>query len=182
MCEGGSGDEELLTVRLRLVRPSAADVPTILALHRDPLACAHNPSDMLADPDEAAERQRGWDGHWRRHGFGYWSVRWGDADPGDAPIGFCGLKVMRLHGGEVLNLFYRLDPAVWGGGVASEAAAAVVGWAAARAPGRPVVARVRAANVASARVARRVGLRRAPQLDAEGEDGLDEVYCSPWPA
>lgn len=57
---------------------------------------------------------------------------------------------------------------------------AVLGWAAVALAGRPVVARVRPANVASARVAVRVGLGRAERLDVEGADGLDWIYVQGW--
>ncbi|MBQ1041369.1 MULTISPECIES: GNAT family N-acetyltransferase [unclassified Micromonospora] len=168
--------EELTTARLRLRRPTRDDVDLIHALHTDSRACAHNPSDLLADRAEAGERFRRWDAHWRRHGFGYWSVC-----RDDRPVGFCGLKLMRLHDSDVLNLFYRLDPAVWGDGVAGEAATAVVAWAAAHRPELPVVARIRPANTASERVARRAGLHRAAHLDTPGEDGPDLIYVSRRP-
>jgi len=49
----------------------------------------------------------------------------------------------------------------------------------AAAPGEPpVIARIRPANVGSARVALRAGLRRAEHLDTLGEDGLDWVFTS----
>ena len=156
-----------------LRRPAPGDIALIDRLHRDPVACAHNPGDMLGAPGEAAERFRAWDEHWRRHGFGYHVVC---ADDGTA-VGFCGLKVMRLAGRDVRNLFYRLDPAVWGRGLATRAATTVV----AGADGRlPVVARVRPANAASARVAIGAGLERAPHLDTAGEDGPDEIYARNW--
>jgi len=168
----------MVTGRLVLRRPSPADVDAIFRIHRDPAACAHNPDDMLATWAEAEERYGLWDAHWRRHGFGYWVVR-RRADELWA-VGFCGLKVMWLAGREVLNLFYRLEPAAWGAGVATEAATAVVGWAAVGAPGRPVVARVRPLNVASAAVAERAGLVRDERLDVEGADGLDHVFVRGW--
>lgn len=167
-----------MTARLSLRRPEGADVELIHALHTDPRACAHNPGDLLGTRADAVDRYRAWDAHWRRHGFGYWSVCSRTAARAEAPVGFCGVKVVRWDAGEALNLFYRFDPAVWGGGLASEAATAVVGWATAEVPGRPVVARVRPANVASARVAVRAGLRRAPALDRYGEDGLDWIFTS----
>jgi RimJ/RimL family protein N-acetyltransferase len=169
-------NETLWTGRLVLRRPTPADVDTIYRIHRDRAACVHNPADLLSDRDEAEALYRRWDEHWQRHRFGYWVVH-RDGEP----IGFCGVKVVAFRGREVLNLLYRLDPATWGDGVATEAAAAVVGWAAAHAPDRPLIARVRPANVASHAVARRVGLHRAEQLDAEGEDGLDHLYVSRWP-
>lgn len=167
--------EELLTERLTLRRPTPADVPRILAVHRDPLACAHNPSDALATRAEAEDLYTRWDAHWHRHGFGYWGVRYRDSAD---PLGFCGLKVMRLRERPVLNLFYRFAPDNWGRGIASEAATAVVRWAGATLPGQLVVARVRPGNVASARVAVRAGLVRAAHLDEEGHDGLDEIFVS----
>ena len=165
----------LTTARLLLSRPVPGDTDAIWRIHRDPVACAHNPSDMVADRPDAARRCRRWIAHWDRNGFGYFVVRrLGSADV----VGFCGVKLMRLHDAPVLNLFYRLDPAAWGGGLASEAAVAVVAWAP---PPRPVIARVRPANVASARVAVKAGLHRAPHLDAEGADGVDWIFTSVAP-
>lgn len=159
------------TARLQLRRPVEADVDAILRIHADRLACEHNPSDMITVRAEAVDRCRQWRAHWDRHGFGYWVVRRRESEH---VIGFCGLKLVRLHDAPVLNLFYRLEPAAWGAGLASEAVVAVV----ASAPGDvPVVARVRPGNVASARVALRAGLRRAEHLDTLGEDGLDWVFA-----
>jgi RimJ/RimL family protein N-acetyltransferase len=155
-----------------MVPPSAADAGVILRVHRDPRACAHNPDDMMATPAEAVERCLAWRAHWVRHGFGYWVLR-PLVRPGEV-VGFCGLKVMSLHGEPVLNLFYRLVPAVWGAGLAGEAATAAVAWVSARAAGRPVIARVRPANVASARVAVRAGLHRAVHLDTAD----DHIYAA----
>ena len=162
---------QLLTTRLSLRRPESDDAAAVLAVHANPLACAHNPADALTTMAEAEELLVQWQDHWRRHGFGYWVVRRRD-EP--AVLGFCGLKVMTLRDEPVLNLFYRFDPAVWGDGIATEAATEVVRQAAAL--GGPVVARVRPENVASQRVAVRAGLTRAPHLDDIGDDGLDWLY------
>lgn len=168
----------LRTERLILRRPIATDVQAILAIHADPRACEHNPADALATLEEAEGLLARWGEHWDRHAFGYWVVVW-TTDP-STPIGFCGLKSMRLHERRVLNLFCRLDPSVWGHGVASEAATRVVAWARESHPDVPTVARVRPANAASHRVAVRAGLRRMPRLDTSGEDGLDWVYAVNW--
>lgn len=170
------GDEELLTARLALRRPERHDAGAIFAIHSDLRACLHNPSDALASREEAERLFERWDEHWRRFGFAYWVVRWRGAA---APVGFCGVKVMRFAGQRVLNLLYRLDPAVWGDGVASEAATAAVTLASRRHPEYPLIARVRPRNVASQRVAVHAGLIRAGHLDQPGEDGLDWIYVSP---
>lgn len=170
----------LRTGRFILRRPASRDVAAILAIHADPRACAHNPSDALDTLAEAEALLARWRDHWKHHGFGYWVV-----EPATGPseaIGFCGLKRMRLHERRVLNLFYRLDPSSWGQGVASEAATRVVVWARESHPGAPIVARVRPANAASHRVAAKAGLQRMPELDTSGEDGPDWIYATNWPS
>jgi ribosomal-protein-alanine N-acetyltransferase len=169
--------EELLTERQSLRRPMPEDIDAILAIHRDPRTCAHNPSDALASRDEAKALFARWDEHWKRYGFGYWVVRYGGAA---GPVGFCGLKVMQFRERAILNLLYRFDPAVWGQGLATEAATAVVAWAGKHQPQRPVMARVRPANTVSGRVAARAGLTRAENLDGPGYDGHDLIFVSEW--
>ncbi|GAB1693342.1 GNAT family N-acetyltransferase [Krasilnikovia sp. M28-CT-15] len=170
--------QELRTARLSLRRPTFADIDAIYRIHTDPRACAHNPGDMLADRAEAEQRFGRWTGHWDQHGFGYWTVHGRAELPTDHPLGFCGIKLMRLHGRIVHNLFYRLDPLIWGNGVATEAAGAVVRWATTHPPSRTVVARIRPANAASLKVVTRIGLRRARQLDTVGYDGPELIYTS----
>lgn len=173
------GSEELRTPRLLLCRPCRTDIDTIYRIHSDPRAYAHNPADALSSRAEAEDRYLRWDEHWNQHGFGYWTVH--RRSQANAPLGFCGIKLMRLHGRMTLNLFYRLDPLAWGDGVATEAATAVVNWAVAHLPDQPLVARVRPENRASLNVAARAGLRRAPYLDTVGEDGPDCICTLNWP-
>ncbi|TDV55197.1 GNAT family N-acetyltransferase [Actinophytocola oryzae] len=163
-------DEELLTERLTLSRPTPTDIDAILAIHADPLACKHNPSDALVTREDATGLFYRWDAHWHANGFGYWVVR----RRGSAvALGFCGLKYISER---VLNLFYRFAPDYWGQGIATESATAVVRRATSRLPDHSVIARVRPDNVASQHVAIRAGLGRAEHLDGNGEDGLDWVY------
>jgi ribosomal-protein-alanine N-acetyltransferase len=173
MSDPGRAAEELVTRRLSLRRPAPADVDAIFSINSDQRACVHNPSDMLATRDEAQQLFRRWDEHWLRFGFGYWVVRRRDSA---TPIGFRGIKVMQLNESDVVNLFYRFDPAIWGHGLASEAASAVTGWAAQNIPGRALIARIRPQNVASQRVAIHAGLARAGHMDALGEDGVDWIF------
>nr|BFE68607.1 hypothetical protein GCM10020092_019080 [Actinoplanes digitatis] len=78
---------EIVTARLTLRRPVPADLETIFAIHHDPKACLHNPSDLLATRDDAEHLYGRWDEHWRRHGFGYWVIR--DREP-EKILGFAG--------------------------------------------------------------------------------------------
>lgn len=168
-------DAELRTERLRLTRPCLADAAGVLEILGDPRTVEHNPSDGLGDLDAAAALVARWIDRWDEHGFGYWCVR---AAGSPRLIGYAGVKRMVIHDRPVLNLVYRFVPDAWGRGLATEAAAAVVAKALADLPTETVVARVRPDNEPSQRVARKIGLRREPALDCEGQDGLDRVFVS----
>jgi ribosomal-protein-alanine N-acetyltransferase len=176
--DGSHGGEELLTARLSLRRPTAADIDAIFEIQGDPRACLHNPSDRLTRREEAQGLYQRWNEQWERYGYGYWVVR---RRGSDLQLGFCGIKPMELNGLKTLNLFYRFAPSGWGQGFASEAASAVAAWAARRVPDLPLIARVRPGNVASQRVAIRAGLIRAEHLDTTGEDGVDWIFAAHLP-
>jgi [ribosomal protein S5]-alanine N-acetyltransferase len=148
-------------------------VAAVHAVTSHPRAVEHNPSDRLDSLSEAETLVGRWLAHWEQFGFGYWCVRPKDRSE---VIGFCGVKVVTFRDEEWLNLLYRFAPTAWGRGYGTEAATGVVAWAAEHQPSRRVLARIRPRNVASQQVALRAGLRRAPSLDEDGEDGPDLLY------
>lgn len=168
------GRERVETARLVLRRPLEQDAAFVLALLADPATTEHNPSDALEDRAGAEALLRRWSSHWDA-GLGYWIV---ERAAGGA-IGVCGVRAVELAGLPAWNLLYRFAPDVRGHGFAREAATEAVRTARAVDPARLVVARIRPANVASARVAAAIGLRRRPDLDLIGEDGPDEVWAAP---
>lgn len=163
----------LHTARLSLSPPAMADAAHILEILADPRTVAHNPSDGLATLDQATELVGRWRDHWERYGFGYWCVR---TTADGSRIGYCGVKAITFRGEKALNLIYRLAPPTWGKGFATEAATAVVTWAAHHVPDRRLIGRVRPDNLPSQRVATKAGLHRAVTWDDEGEDGLDFIF------
>jgi ribosomal-protein-alanine N-acetyltransferase len=161
------------TERLLLRRPVEDDAAFAFALLTDPWTTAHNPSDAIARPDDARELVARWLRQWEA-GLGYWIV-----EHDGRPIGVCGVKAVELAGLPVWNLLYRFAPEAWGHGYAREAAAEAIRAATEQDATRPVIARVRPANRASARVAAAVGLERRPDLDLDGDDGPDEIWATP---
>lgn len=145
------------TDRLLLRRPERGDLRRVFEIHSDPRTYRHLPSGVMREESQAAARLDDWMRHWDEHGFGY-AVAESRADA--AVVGFAGVCHQHLAGHDVLNLYYRLDPAHWGRGLATEAAGAVVRARPTRVPGRPVVARIARNNPESVRVAERLGLRR----------------------
>lgn len=117
-----------------------------------------------ASDADLAQNLRDWD----QYGLGYWMVEWRDEVVGrtgqrriDAPTRLLpGVQPERL-----LNTYYRFAPAVWGTGIATEAAHAAL--EATRATGLPypAVAITTPDNTPSQRMARRLGMtfhRRVP--------------------
>lgn len=165
---------QVRTDRLLLRKPTKADAPFVLALHADPQAIAHNPTDALGELTEAESRLTLWSTQWQ-HGLGYWIVE--ECAAGRA-IGVCGVKAADIHGQPSWNLLYRFLPEAWGRGYAREAARASLKAAAAVDASRPVIARIRPDNAASARVAEAIGPVRRPGLDLDGDDGRDEIWST----
>lgn len=160
-------DSWLLTPRLALTRPATADAGDVYRIHADPRTYQHAPAGRMTTRQQAADLLDAWIGHWEQHGFGYATVRRRTA--GEV-VGFAGLK----HQRGALNLYYRFAPEAWGGGLASEVAAALVGWAAAQHPRLTVIARTAVSNPRSQRVAERIGLIRQGAADETGH----YVYAS----
>jgi [ribosomal protein S5]-alanine N-acetyltransferase len=165
---------EVRTDRLLLRKPIDTDAPFVLALHADPQAIVHNPRDALGDLTEARSRLALWSTQWK-HGLGYWIV---EETALGRPIGICGVKAVDLQGQPSWNLLYRFLPGAWGRGYAREAARASLEAASEVDASRPVVARIRPDNAASARVAEAIGLVRRPDLDLDGDDGWDEIWST----
>jgi [ribosomal protein S5]-alanine N-acetyltransferase len=163
----------LLTARLSLRQPAQADAVAILGILSNPSVVQHNPSDLVTELEGVEALVRHWLGHWERHGFGNCCVF---EEKTGRLVGNCGVRWMTIHGDRVLNLMYRFHPSTWGHGYATEAAAVLLHWAQGSLPAELVVARIRPTNLASQRVATKIGLRRDPAFDDQGEDGVDWAF------
>jgi [ribosomal protein S5]-alanine N-acetyltransferase len=162
--------------RLLVRRPSPEDIDAVFRVHADPRTNAHNPQGPLADRGAAAALLDGWLGHWREHGFGYWTVHLAAADAARGPgevVGFAGVRHDVWLGQPVLNLAYRLVPEHWGNGYASELARFALSSARRTHPELLVLARTRPDNVASRCTALAAGMVR--RTDLEVDDGTGSV-------
>jgi [ribosomal protein S5]-alanine N-acetyltransferase len=167
--------EWLPTARLSLRRPTRPDAPSVLRILSNRSVVEHNPSDLVGELSESELLLGRWLKHWAEHGFGNCCVF--EKESGQL-IGNCGIRCMTVQTAPVLNLMYRFDPSTWGRGYATEAARAVLDWTFQNLPGQVVLARIRPGNLASQRVARKIGLRRDPNFDDQGADGLDWAFTS----
>jgi len=82
-------------------------------------------------------------------------------------IGFGGIGLMTWREREILNVYYRFSPSVWGNSYASEVVRTAIKLAQRWLPDFPLVVRTRPANAAARRVAEKSGFERRPDLDCE---------------
>ena len=152
----------LTTQRLRLRPLQPGDADALHEVYSHPLVEAWIGPHTLARVGEEIEYQRS--GQVQR-GYSVWAV---ERRADGRFLGDCGLQPLEHKGPEV-ELGYDLHPDVWGQGLATEAARAVVDAALGPLGLERVVAVVKPANAASRRVLEKVGLRESGRRGAYGE-------------
>jgi RimJ/RimL family protein N-acetyltransferase len=105
--------------------------------------------------------------HQRQHGFGLWTVV--ETRSGQV-VGDCGLERMELDGAIEWELGYDIRRDVWGRGLATEAAEAVVRFAFETLTLPRLVSLVRSSNGSSARVAKKIGMIAERELTRSGTE------------
>ncbi len=107
-------------------------------------------------------------GHWAQHGFGPWALESLEGERRGAFLGFAGLAYvppLLSAAGSAPELGWRLDPAVWGRGLATEASIAACDDAFGRLEQPEVISIIHPRNERSQRVAVKLGMRRDRQID-----------------
>jgi [ribosomal protein S5]-alanine N-acetyltransferase len=150
------------TERLVLRRPNAGDAIAFFQIDGDPEANRFNHDGPAPDVAASEARLHEWLRQWQEDGYGYWAL----AVPPDSVI-LVGGGVRRIiwQGQTVLNLYDKLQSAIWRHGYAIELARAAISLAQVNLPHLPIIARTRPDKLASQRTAERAGLLRRPDLD-----------------
>lgn len=144
------------SARLRYRPASAADVPALVAHWNLPDVRRHLWDDQRVATEIVQAVVATSEEDFARAGFGLWILSCGSVA---APAGFCGLRP--VPGTDHVEVLYSLDPALWGRGLATEAARAVLAYGfglggARRLP--RILGGADAANAASWRVLERLGM------------------------
>ncbi|GII99097.1 RimJ/RimL family protein N-acetyltransferase [Sediminihabitans luteus] len=151
------------TARLRLREMTRADVDAMAALLGDPQVMAHYPAPKTRDE---ARAWIDWNlTNYAEHGYGLWIV---ETRAGEF-VGDCGLTWQRVDGVRRLEVGYHVRRELQGRGYASEAAAACRDLARDVIGADELVAIIAPANVASRRVAEKIGMTR--EADGVGDGG-----------
>lgn len=171
----------LLTERLDLRVPDAADLEDLWEIHGDPRTFALDSTRPLERREQMRAVLAAWLADRARDGFGYATVRLrpgartpsslhGESEPatvGPADalfgtarvVGVCGLTRHRLAGSgeEILSVYYRFRPEVQGAGIATEALGALLAEAGRELGPREAVVVTDPANAPSRALAERLG-------------------------
>lgn len=150
-----------VTERLVLSPPAPADLDSLFAIESDPRLWTHYPSLRHTERSQTLALINLWAKRWEEAGFGPWIARLKD-DQRVIGAGGCSLL-----GGAVWNLGYRLAAEVHGRGYATEIA-------------MPTAASLLEHNVASERVASKLGLQcvyRGPDTSNPSAGAIRLVYA-----
>lgn len=157
--------DELRTERVLLRRWRPEDEPEMARVNRDPEVGRYL-NRPVSDASAAAFHAQ-MTGHWDRHGFGPWALESLEPATRGRFLGFAGLAFVPpflADAGPAPELGWRLDPAYWGRGLATEAARAALDDAFARLARPEVISVIHPANTRSQRVAAKLGLAPARQV------------------
>ena len=153
---------KLNSSRLLLRQWRDADLDHFARMSANPAVMQHLlPLPDRAASDAVAQRFRE---HFAQHDFGFWAVEL----PGMCPfIGCVGLMHVgyNAHFTPAVEIGWRLDPAYWGRGYATEAARLALDDGFERLPLQEVVALTVPANLRSQAIMQRLGMRRAASDD-----------------
>lgn len=150
--------------RLQLRPMRADDVDALLEIFTDPKVMASFGGDLFTPAQMEGWLNRNLE-HQAQFGYGLFSViRKAD----DQLIGDCGLEQMTLDGEPAAELGYDFRSDVWGQGYATEAACAVRDYAVGVLHLPRLISLIRVGNLASRRVAERVGMHLAAEVERYG--------------
>lgn len=169
-----------------LDRPGLQDLDEVFQIYSDPRVWTHFPSGRMVTREEAGAFLLTRLADWEIDGLGMWIVRESDGGP---VLGTCGCGVRRMPMAEewnpnrieaYWNLGYRFRPEVQGRGYASEISRLAVARAQELKPELPVIAYLLEHNVASRRVAEKIGLslqHRAPDAGNPDPQAMRLVFA-----
>ncbi len=127
-------------------------------------------------PDETAAWIRRAEGRWSELGFSWWAIRLARSG---AVIGACCLQHIENDLGQEMEIGWRLLPAHWGRGYATEAAGAMIGFGFGKLGLARLYSIADPRNTASIRVMQRLGMRSLGLQRHYGTDAATYVLDRP---
>ena len=159
---------QLETPRLRLRLFTYDDVEIMYTLGSDPEIIKYAEAEPAKDLDDARRRlEEGPLYDYEKYGYGRFAVEFKETG---RVIGFCGIKYLPEI--DLPEVGYRYLTEYWGRGIGTEAARACVEFARRDLKISKLVALIIPENIASIRVAEKLGMTRGPLIHIYDEDAL----------
>jgi RimJ/RimL family protein N-acetyltransferase len=155
----------LETGRLILRKMREDDLEDLLRIFTDPNVMASFGGNLFTHDQMQSWLQRNLD-HQDRYGYGLFSVIY---KPEGLLVGDCGLEHMEVEGALETELGYDFRSDYWNRGLATEAAAAVCDFAFETLKLPRLVSLIRTGNLASERVAEKIGMSLEQEIDRYGQ-------------
>jgi RimJ/RimL family protein N-acetyltransferase len=156
---------ETTRLRLRLFTHDDLQVMYILGTDPDIIKYADTPA---KDMEEVRQRlEQGPLADYKKYGYGRFAVELKEI--GEV-IGFCGIKYLPEI--DLPEVGFRYMKEYWGRGIGTEAAEACVGFARDDLKIKKLIALIIPENIASIRVAEKLGMTKGPLIHIYGEDAL----------
>ncbi len=157
----------LETTRLRLRLFTHDDLQVMHQLNTDPDVIKYA-DDPVRDIDETRQRlEKGPLSDYEKYGYGRFAVEWKETGK---VIGFCGIKYLPEI--DLPEVGYRYLKEYWGRGIGTEAARACVEFAREDLKIEKLIALIIPENIASIRVAEKLGMSKGPLIHIYGVDAL----------
>lgn len=164
-----TGIPEILTARLRLRAFEQRDLDAYAAIVADEDVTRHLGDGRPLSRADAWRQMAMFNGHWTLLGFGIWAVEHRESGELMGRIG-----CLYPEGWPAFEIGYVLAKAFWGGGYATEGAAAALAFARTECRPERIVSLIRPDNIGSIRVAERLGGKL--EGDVEFLGGRSLVY------
>ena len=157
--------KELETERLKLRWHTHDDLEIMYKLNTDPDVIRYA-DDPVKDMDEARQRlEEGPLSDYEKYGYGRFAVEL--KETGEV-IGFCGIKYLPEI--DLPEVGYRYLKEYWGKGIGTEAAQVCVEFAREDLNIKKLIALIIPENIASIKVAEKLGMKRGPLIHIYGVD------------
>jgi [ribosomal protein S5]-alanine N-acetyltransferase len=151
------------TSRLILRQFTRDDLEPLAAMHLDAEVGRFIGVKTVEQTHEALEQ---WLAQYERYGFSKWAVV---LRGGERLIGRCGLSLEQIDGADVWELGWTFARAYWGKGYATEAAQAAMEYSFRVLGHRRLISLIRPGNVASVRVAEKIGMNYEQRVQWNGK-------------
>ncbi|MBE9167054.1 GNAT family N-acetyltransferase [Pleurocapsales cyanobacterium LEGE 06147] len=145
----------LETQRLILREFQQEDLCQLAPILANPQVMKFSPTGILSF-QQTRTKINGFIASYKKNGFGKWAVIFKESN---RLIGYCGIAVEQIDNVDERELGYRLDPAFWGRGLATEAASIVIQYGFEQLRFPHILGIVERENMASVRVLEKLGMK-----------------------